>query len=171
MSVIDPGQIVALLGSEENIQRDQLRTWMAADDLETLAATYELLEKAWNRIQPPLPEEETTAMKRRYLLRCLEINPPAGEYVHGGFEAAWTLAACLKQWQVEAPHAVQPTVDALRSLYMRTDATTRNRVLCGVLEHALEDPALRTYFMSWQRHRDLREAHQLALEWGTTHEE
>ena len=170
--VTEAGRIVALLASEETVARDRVRSWMASDDLETLAATYALLDEAGRRIEPELSPEETTDMMRRYLLRCIEVNPPAGEYVHGGFEAAWALAACLKHWRVRAEPAVRPTADALRSLYMRTDQTTRNRILCGVLEHALEDPALRPYFATtWQRSRELREAHQLALEWGTAHED
>lgn len=169
----EAGRIIELLDGDAPIPRDAVRTWMASDDLPTLAALYVLLDKACARIQPELESEETTALVRRYLLRCIEENPTPDDWVHGGFEAAWELAICLKRWRVDGTpeNALRDTVAALKSLYRRADETTRNRILCGVLEHALEDPGVRPYFAEWQRHRDLREAHKLAMEWGMAHEE
>ncbi|HEX8154690.1 MAG TPA: hypothetical protein VF698_16270 [Thermoanaerobaculia bacterium] len=169
----DAARIRELLGGDGEIARDEVRRWMASDDLPTLAALYVLLEKASARITPELELDEMTALMRRYLLRCIEEDPPRTDGVHGGFEAAWTLSACMKQWRKIAgsDKIVRDTISALKSLYRRSDETTRNRVLCGVLEHALEDPALRPFFGDWQRNRELREAHKLALEWGIAHEE
>lgn len=171
--VTEVEQIVALLASEETIGRDRIRTWMAADDLRTLGAAYALCRSAAARIEPPLPLDEISAMTRRYLLRCIEENPSPSEHVHGGFQAGWELAARMKEWRRSggAETALASTADALRALYRRADDTTRNRILCSVLEHAFEDPALRPHFVTWQRSRELREAHQLALEWGSAHED
>jgi hypothetical protein len=166
-------QIVALLASEETIARDQMRTWMAADDLRTLGAAYALCRTAARRIDPPFSPDEISAMTRRYLLRCIEENPSPSEHVHGGFQAGWELAARMKEWRhrEDAAAVLTVTVNALRAFYRRADETTRNRLLCSVLEHAFEDPGLREYFVTWQRSRELRDAYQLALEWGTAHED
>lgn len=169
----DAARIRELLAGDGEIARDEVRKWMASDDLPTLAALYVLTEKAFARITPDLELDETTALMRRYLIRCIEEDPPRADGVHGGFEAAWTLSACMKHWRKIAgtDKIVRDTITALKSLYRRADETTRNRILCGVLEHALEDPALRPFFTDWQRNRELREAHKLALEWGMAHEE
>lgn len=168
----DAERIHALCATEETISRDDVRKWMASDDLETLAAVYQLTEVAFARIQPELDFAETTAHVRRYLLRCIDENPPADDYVHAGFEAAWQLAACLKLWcKLDGAAPVLRAASAeLKALYRRADETAKNRILCGVLEHALEDPDLRPHFGDWQRARDLREAHKLATEWGVAHE-
>ncbi len=111
---------------------------------------------------------------RRYLLRCIEENPTSGDYLHGGSEAAWELAGCLKQWRAKggkAANALRGIALDLEKIYRRGDDATRNRVLCGVLEHAFEDPALRPYFADWDRDADLREAYRLATEWGTAHQQ
>ena len=58
----------------------------------------------------------------------------------------------------------------LEKIYRRGEPATQNRILCGVMEHAFEDPAIRPYFVDWERDADLRDAYKLAVEWGSAHE-
>lgn len=163
-----------LLSSDEPIARDDVRRWIDGGDLLTWSIVYTLTGKAWSRIQPEIPLEEQLDFMRRYLLRCIDENPTPGEYLHGGYEAAWELAACMKHWRSlggRAATAVRGIAVELEKMYRRAEPAVKNRILCGVLEHLFEDPALRPYFASWDRTDELRDAYRLAMEWGSTHEE
>ncbi|HVR39961.1 MAG TPA: hypothetical protein VMU84_12765 [Thermoanaerobaculia bacterium] len=169
----DYPDILALLDSKASVARDDVRRWIDAGELQTWSALYALLDRAHDRIDPQQPEGEAIEFMRRYLIRCIEENPRPGEHLLGGYQAAWALAAKLKVWR-----RGQKSVDILRGIaieleriYRRGDSTTKNRILCGVMEHAFEDPALRPYFSGWDRDEDLKEAHKLALDWGVTHED
>jgi len=156
-------EAVRYLDSGEAVSRDDVRRWIDSGDLLTWGAVYAL-----TRSHPDLLGDDQIDFVRRYLLRCIEENPPGGDYLHGGYEAAWELAACLKEWRGKSPRGIAVDLD---KLYRRGDDATRNRILCGVLEHAFEDPAVRPFFASWERDEELREAYRLALEWGAAHEE
>ena len=167
-------EVVRRLGSEERIARDDVRRWIDSGDLLTWSAVHALLRDAGARIDPAISAGEQADFMRRYLLRCIEENPSPGEYLHGGYQAAWELAARLKEWRGHGgkpAKALRGIALDLDKIYRRGDDATRNRVLCGVLEHALEDAALRPYFADWDRDPELREAYKLALEWGAAHEE
>jgi hypothetical protein len=166
-------EILAVLQSDAPIARDDVRRWIDSGDLLTWSALYELLERDAARIHPPLADEGIE-LARRYLLRCLEENPAPGDFLHGGYEAAWELAAVLKRWRQRggrAMDAIRKVAVDLEKLYRRGDDAMRNRVLCGVMEHAFEDPAMRSHFSNWDRDIALREAFKLAIEWGATHEQ
>lgn len=166
-------EVVRLLESDATIARDDVQRWIAEGDLRTWSALYELIARAHERIVPELGDEAMEFV-RRYLLRCIEENPAPGDLLHGGYEAAWELAAMLKQWRQHggrAADAVRAVAVDLEKLYRRADPATKNRVLCGVLEHAFEDPGLRRHFTNWDRgSHELRDAYKLALEWGEAHE-
>jgi hypothetical protein len=166
--------VLALLQGDAPIARDDVRRWIDSGDLLTWSAVFTLTEDAWSRIQPEIPIEEQVDFMRRYLLRCIDENPSPGEHLHGGYEAAWELAGSMKHWRTlggRAAAAVRSIAVELEKLYRRADSATQNRILCGVLEHAFEDPALRPYFANWDRDPELREAYRLAVEWGAAHEE
>lgn len=166
-------EVLAALRSEGVIARDEIRRWIDSGELLTWSAVYALTGKHWSRIEPEIPGEEQIEFMRRYLLRCIEENPPSGDYLHGGYEAAWELAACLKLWRQQGARitgSIRGIALDLEKLYRRGDAPVRNRIVCGVLEHAFEDPAMRPYFAGWERDAGLREAWALALEWGSAHE-
>jgi hypothetical protein len=165
-------EVVPLLGSEEKISRDDVQRWIDSGDLLTWSAVYTLMRDASPRIEPEIPAGEQIDFMRRYLLRCLEENPAPGDYLHGGYEAAWELAGCLRQWRRRnAAKALRGIALDLDRLYRRGDDAIKNRIQCGVLEHAFEDSALRPYFAQWERDEELREAYRLAVEWGSAHEE
>ena len=156
------------LETHQSVARDDVRRWIDSGDLLTWAAVYAL-----THAHPELLGDEHVDFSRRYLLRCIEENPPGGDYLHGGYEAAWELAACLKQWRANGGRPAKTlrgiALD-LDKIYRRGDHPTRNRILCGVLEHAFEDPAVRPFFVDWERDEELREVYRLALEWGAAHE-
>jgi hypothetical protein len=71
--------IQTALGSEVPVPRQLVREWIQrADSVEVDALLYKLTGEAWNRIQPQLDSEETCALIRRYLLRCIRENPEGG---------------------------------------------------------------------------------------------
>ena len=166
-------EALSALRSGELVARDDVRRWIDSGDLLTWSVVYALASGGWARIQPEIPGEEHTEFMRRYLLRCIEENPSPGDHLHGGFEAAWELAATLKHWRRAggriAANIRRIALD-LEKIYKRGEPATQNRIQCGVLEHAFEDPAVRPYFVNWERDADLRDAYRLAVEWGTAHE-
>jgi len=166
-------EILAILDSDAPVSRNDVQRWIDSDDLLTWSALYALLENGATRIEPAIGND-AIALTRRYLLRCIEENPLSGDYLHAGYEAAWELASVLKSWRQHggrAADAIRGIAIELEKIYRRGDDATRNRVLCGVLEHAFEDPAMRAHFTNWDRDPSLRDAYRLAAEWGTTHEE
>lgn len=155
-------EVLRQLQGNEPIAHDDVRRWIDSGDLLTWSAVFALMRDG--RV------DQDIDFMRRYLLRCIEENPNPGDYLHGGYEAAWELAACLKQWRTKTPKPLRGIALDLQKVYRRGDDATRNRIACGVMEHAFEDPALRPYFADWDREEDLREAYKLALEWGAAHE-
>jgi hypothetical protein len=166
-------EVLSALRSGEPVARDDVRRWIDSGDLLIWSVVYALAESDWARIQPEIPGEEHIEFMRRYLLRCIEENPTPGEYLHGGYEAAWELAAALKHWRLlggRMASTVRGVALDLEKIYRRGEPATQNRILCGVMEHAFEDPAVRPYFLDWERDPDLRDAYKLAVEWGSAHE-
>jgi hypothetical protein len=167
-------EVLEALNSDDTIALDDVRRWIDSGELLTWSAVYALTGRASSRITPEIPADEQVDFMRRYLLRCIEENPAPGEYLHGGYQAAWELAACFKHWRRRGgrtANVLRGVALDLEKIYRRGDPATKNRILCGVLEHAFEDPALRPYFVDWERDDDLQEAYKLAIEWGSAHEE
>jgi hypothetical protein len=166
-------EALSALSSGGTVARDDVRRWIDSGDLLTWSVVYALAATAWARIEPELSAEEHLEFMRRYLLRCIEENPPSGEHLHGGFEAAWELAATLKHWRRSGgrmANMIRGVALDLEKIYRRGEPATQNRIQCGVMEHAFEDPAIRPYFVDWERDADLRDAYKLAVEWGSAHE-
>ena len=166
-------EALSALSSGDTVAREDVRRWIDSGDLLTWSVVYALADSGGSRIAPELTPEEHSEFVRRYLLRCIEENPAPGEHLHGGYEAAWELAAMLRHWRRLGgrPAAnIRGIALDLEKIYRRGEPATQNRILCGVLEHAFEDPALRPYFVDWERDADLRDAYKLALEWGSAHE-
>jgi len=71
--------VQAALGSEGPIARELVVEWCeGADDIKALALLYRLTGEAYERIQPPLGQQETCRLIQRYLLECLRLNPEDG---------------------------------------------------------------------------------------------
>ena len=166
-------EALSALSSGGPVARDDVRRWIDSGDLLTWSVVYALAESGPERIQPAISPEERAEFTRRYLLRCIEENPSPGEHLHGGYEAAWELAAALKQWRRNGGRlaaTIRGVALDLEKIYRRGEPATQNRIQCGVMEHAFEDPAIRPYFVDWERDEDLRDAFKMAVEWGSAHE-
>jgi len=108
-----------------------------------------------------------------YLIECLLQNPEGDDFVHSGFDAAYEIAAWLKHL-AKTPDGRAVLIEVASRLaiaYRAADATTRNRIETGALEHALESRAVRPFFDSWGTDPILRDAHEHALAWGLAHTE
>lgn len=161
-------EVLRCLDADEAVARDDVRRWIDTGDLLTWGAVYALAQR-----HPGILGDDEVEFARRYLLRCLEENPPSNDYLLGGYQAAWELASCLKRWRAEggkAAKALRGIALDLEKSFRGGDDATKNRILCGILEHAFEDPALRPYFANWERDEELREAYRLGVEWGSAHE-
>jgi len=139
-------EALAALNGDAPVARTDLQRWIDSGDLLTWSVVYQLASTATARIQPPLKPEEHVEFTRRYLLRCIEENPAPGDHLHGGYEAAWELATTLKEWRQRGGRIAATlrgiSLD-LEKIYRRGDPATQNRIVCGVMEHAFEDPAVR----------------------------
>jgi hypothetical protein len=159
------------LAGREALAREVVAEWCKnAKDVESLALLYRLTYEAHSRIQPPLGQEETCRLIRRYLLECLRLDPQA-EGVLGRYEAAQVLLSWF--WHLSAmpdtSSTLQEVASAITELYLGGDETVREAIETGFLEHALEEEEYRPLFASWAVHDQLRDAWHSALAWGQAH--
>jgi hypothetical protein len=162
----------AILGSDIIAKADYLR-WIGEGDLDTRARVYCLTESAWVRIRPEPGMAEHCGFMLDYLLECMLENPTPDDFLHSGFEAAHEFSVWLKHLSTHsaAQGVILEAVSRLGAAYKEADATGRNRIETGALEHLLESPKLRVMFISWATDPLLREAYGLAFEWGLAHSE
>lgn len=123
-------------------------------------------------IKPEPDMDETCGFMIGYLLRCIHENGQDDGDVPTGYEAAWDLGACLKHWARKLPET-QPVLSEAASriadAYRAGDEAERDRLLNGVLEHALEAALVRPFFERWKDDPVLREAWRFAMEWAVAH--
>jgi len=86
-------EVLAALHGEGPIPNERVAAWMREPALTTRGAMYILTREAWNRIEPEPAQDVQLEFIAVYHVDCLSINPPAGDWVHGGFEAGWDRAA------------------------------------------------------------------------------
>ncbi len=108
-----------------------------------------------------------------YVFDCLLLNPQSDDYLHSGFEAAWDIAAWIKNVQnyEGSTDFITHVVGRITKTYLSGDATAGNRIETGVVEHIFESRSLRKYFAAWIADRDLSGAYERCLEWGKAHED
>ncbi|HET6250760.1 MAG TPA: hypothetical protein VFE47_23930 [Tepidisphaeraceae bacterium] len=161
------------LAARQRFSLAEVRRWMATDgDLELWAAVYDVLGPGWKLIKPEPDMEETCEFITRYLLRCIHENVQDHDRVPTGYDAAHDLANCLKLWAAKLPQTdpvLTNTASKITDAYRIGDEAERDRLLNGMLEHALESTAVRPYFAPWKNDAVLGEAWQLAMEWAVAH--
>ena len=89
----------------------------------------------------------------------------------GGMDrAGHELAALLKHLSTlpDAAMIIGDVAARLAASYRASDASTRNRIETGTLEHALESLLVRPFFSNWSHDPVLREAYGPALEWAVS---
>jgi hypothetical protein len=167
-------EIRARLAARGRFSLAEVRRWMADEsDLELWAAVYDVLGPGWRLIKPEPDMDETCGFMAHYLLRCIseDVQNDNGD-VHTAYDAAHSLAACLKHWAGKLPetHPVLADVASrITDAYRAGDEAERDRLLNGTLEHALEADAVRPYFEAWRDDPVLHEPWQLAMEWAVAH--
>lgn len=167
-------EIMGRIQSGAVVPGGRVAEWIGSGDLETWGAVYELILRAHDRIEPEMSLGEACGFVCRYLLRCLEEDPAPDDFVHGGYQAAWDLAAWLKHLDGLGPDAEEIQEDLaadVEALYRRGNESVRDRILSGFLEHAFERRSLRRLFAEWKSDPALGRAYELALEWGEAHPE
>jgi hypothetical protein len=167
--------ISVALSSDGVIPRDSVRDWVTrAQDLETLALLYRLTDEAWDRIEPRLEPNETCAVIRSYLLRCIEEYPrdDQNDWAFTRFEAAMQLEAWfdyLADKAEDRSDILRESAAAGTDAYLRGDSEMRRTIEQAFLEHVLEQTRMRPLFEHWATHEQLREAWVAAIEWADEH--
>ena len=162
------------IATRDRFSLAEVRGWIADEsDLEVWSAVYDLLGPGWELIRPEQDMDETCGFMTRYLLRCVHENVQNDDGdVPTGYEAAHDLANCLKHWAAKLPETRDVLSDAASKItdaYRAGDDAERDRLLTGMLEHALESAAVRPYFERWKADALLGEPWQLAMEWAVAH--
>jgi hypothetical protein len=163
--------IQAVLGSNDPIQRERVRTWIRdAIDLKTLALLFRLTDAAWNRIEPNLENDETCRLICRYFLFCIRENPQDGTGLQR-YEAAGELESWIDHLsnRKDSQGNLQEVATAVTRLYLESDADVRLAIETGFLEHVLEQAKLRPLFSHWAEDERLKESWHHALAWGEAH--
>jgi hypothetical protein len=163
--------VQAALDSDAPIARELVVEWcQGADDVRSLALLYRLTGEAYERIQPPLGQQDTCWLIRRYLLECLRLNPEDG-LAFSRYEAAWTLLGWFQHLSrlADTTPVLRDAASAITQLYLESDTEVRTAIETRFLEHVLEDEEFRPLFAGWEQDSRLREAWQAALAWGEAH--
>jgi hypothetical protein len=143
------------------------REWMRSADIEVLGVAYSLLGDHRFEIEPSLSLEEYIEFVRRYYTRCIMENPD-GDWSDSRFSAAWDLVNVVSHhWRESSvPRSVMDDWKKwLADLYRESDEEIRNCIVCGTLEHLLEQGVFREFFTDWTRDPVLRKAYDEALSW------
>ncbi len=142
-------------------------------DLKVAAAVYEVLTDGWDLIRPEPGMDEACGFMIRYLLQCVHENVQADDgQLPTGFEAAYDLAAYVRYLANRLPSTKSVLNDAAKAIaqaYLAAGEKERDRLLNGMLEHALEAQAVRPYFAHWRDDEVLCEPWRLAMEWAIAH--
>jgi hypothetical protein len=158
------------LESGDPIPRQLVRQWIDADSIAVDTLLYELIQDAWDRIQPTLESDETCLFIQRYLLRCIRDNPDRNVALTR-FEAA----ADLEVWfdhlgAQEDTHTIAERVaTAVTDLFLDGDAPIQGAIETGFLKHVLEQRSLRSFFAHWAHDERLKDAWRDASAWGDAH--
>jgi len=163
-------EVEAALSGTGSIPRAEYERWILGD-LRTRARVYALTASHWSRIHPEPSGVEHCRFMASYLIECLLQDPKDDGYLHSGFQAAHEVAAWCKHL-VKTPDGramLSEVAVRLADAYKTADATTRNRIETGALEHALESRAVRPFFDAWAADPILGDAHEHALAWGIAH--
>lgn len=156
-----------------SIPRERVREWMSSADLSVLGAVWELVienQKALDRIEPPLTEEEHDDFRLGYYELCMAANPHF-DYGLSRYEAAREVYALFRRAPQEwVDDGFLPRVkDRLAALYRKSDADVRLAIETGALEHILEETRWQRFFEDWQSDPLLKEAYDRAMEWALQH--
>jgi hypothetical protein len=158
------------------IPRAEAEAWMQSDDLQILGLVVQALVDYGDleRIEPRLDTQVVYDFLMRYYEHCIREDPPI-EWADGRY----TIGMSIVPWYHGAPETDdQPRQEflarvkqLLARLYLEGDEDIRDAVVCGTLEHILEQPRWREFFKDWCDDPILRETYGRAMEWAVWHDE
>ncbi len=158
------------ISRREWFTRAEIDSYTATNDLELWSAVYCAITETHCRIHPVPAVTERWSFILKYLMRCIREDP-SSDYVHSGYEAADHLACWLKSCASDLPgngSAIELAERELAAAWTAGDQAVRDRLVNGVLEHALEKAAVRPFFAHWEKDPSLKGAWKLAMSWATT---
>ena len=153
------------------IAAESVRQWMLSDDDEVFGAVVELVTSrdSWERIEPPLDWDEVEPFLIAQYERSIEGNPQ-GEWALSRFDACTGIVAWFRAVpegeDLNAQRFLLRLRDMMRRLYLAGDEDISDAIVCGALEHILEEPRWRGFFKDWDEHPDLHIAYEQAMEWA-----
>lgn len=113
----------------------------------------------------------------KYFLECIAHGQHSETDVEEeGLDSPFDATEQLLRWfnwyrnaEKENPR-VQNVANLIADFYRNGTVYCRNCVETGFLEHALETPENRPYFVSWADDPGLADAYSESLKWGLAHE-
>jgi hypothetical protein len=151
------------------IQREDVRRWMDAPDIEAQGALLDLLmnRSHYLRIDPPLSFEDYHIFVMRYYERCFREDPD-GEWSDTRYTAGWGLVNWFKGlwFDSNVPRsALGELKDWLARLYREGDEDVRTCLVTATLEHLFEERDIARFFADWKDDDVLRTAFEEAMDW------
>jgi hypothetical protein len=151
------------------IPASKVKNWIRSQSLDVHGALTGLISDHSTRIEPPLSMKEICDAHLHYYRRCLLENAQS-EYVPSRYIAGYELTSWFNGlWKDSSvPREYLSQLKAmLAELYKSGDPSFREAIVNAVLEHLLEDPEMARFFEDWKAEPTLKQAYDLAMEWGT----
>lgn len=162
-------QIRGAFGSSCPIPLERVRRWLTVGSLEAQGLLYDLLwnEAAVARIVPPLPKPEAIRYLLSFLRRCV-IDDPDSDWAPSRYIALHDLARWFKvaASDSQCEDEAQALQMLLRDLWKEGSEDVRAAVVCGALEHILEDRRTARFFEAWEEDEELASALRTTREWS-----
>ncbi|MCE5198856.1 MAG: hypothetical protein ABFD54_00280 [Armatimonadota bacterium] len=168
-------KIEIYMSSQADIPLDDVRSWMHHDSIDVIGAVADIVTYLpyYERVRPPLPQEELEAFLFKYYERCLREDPKsewaASRYAVGQEITGW-FTAVPKSEDTHLQTFLLRMKHWMSQLYLAADSEVRNAIVTGALEHILEEPRWREFFLDWRNDPNLSEAYDQAIEWAVEHE-
>lgn len=157
------------------ISRAEAEAWMKSDDLQILGLVVQAFVDYGDleRIEPRLDMQVVYDFLLRYYERCIREDPEC-EWADGRY----VVGLHIVPWYHNAPEVIGESLlgfladikQLLRRLYLEGDEDVRDAIVCGTIEHILEQPRWREFFKDWCDDPILRGAYDYAMEWALKHE-
>lgn len=149
---------------------------MLSNDDEVLGAVVELVtySDSWERIEPPLDWDEVEPFMLAQYERFIDMDVQDAEWAPSRYGACAGLLSWFRVVPADTDVLDQDFLcrlkDWMRRIYLEGDQAIKDAIVCGALEHILEEPRWRGFFKDWDEDLDLHVAYERAMEWAIAHE-
>lgn len=168
-------EVLSVRTTTEPIPQDKVRNWLLNNDIEVQGAAADLITYPpyWDRVEPQLSALEYQEFLLPYYERCLREDP-SGEWSLSRYETAHVIvdwfSAVPKDADVQEQEFLALIKTWLSRLYIESSEEIKDAIICGALEHILEEPRWRPVFKDWSETPELAKAYEQAMEWAVEHE-